>query len=74
MVRDADRGVVIGQRFDVSCESQVGGAADDLPVLVAIYRAGNEEVAASVHIVQQRSPCLLTQRLRGGKDGEFGRA
>ena len=48
---EGDGGVVIGERLDVGGESEIGGAMDDLPVLVAIDGAGDEEIAAGVDIL-----------------------
>ena len=55
----------------MGAESESGGAMDDLPVLIAVDGAGDEEVAAGIDVGQQSLPCSFSQGLRRGQDGEF---
>src|SRR5208282_5520996 len=56
-ISQTNRRTVIRERFDTGGKSNVRGSMHDLPMLVAIDRAGDQQVAPGVNILQQRLPC-----------------
>ena len=56
------------------CESEFGGSMHDLPVFVAIDRAGDQQISARVHVLQQCSPRSFVERLRRRQDRQLRRA
>jgi hypothetical protein len=63
-IAQADGCIVIGERFDVSVNAEVGRSIDNLPVLVAIDRTGDQKIASSIHVLHKGAPPSFSQRLR----------
>ena len=68
---DADCRVVVGEGLDMGGKSEVSGSMEDLPMLVAIDWAGDEEIPPGGNVAHQRLPCFFTQRLRRRQDRQL---